>query len=69
MKLERILSLVTRKITTVAKSVADFMVEKEGIPRDKLKVIFNGIKYDLFDIEVDKAKKRNELSLSSDVVT
>lgn len=63
LKLEKLLSFFTFKITTVAESVANFMICEQNIKKDKIKVIENGIDADIYDFELDKNQKKKEISL------
>lgn len=62
--IEWMLSLVTQRITTVAKSVADYMIQREGISPAKIEVVYNGVKTELYEPDVDSSKKRKELALT-----
>ena len=61
--IERILSLFTQKITTVAKSVAEYMINMEGISARKIEVIYNGVKTELYEQDFGGAKQKEELNL------
>ncbi len=62
-KIERMLSWFTDQVTSVSISVGEFMIQGEGVSRDKVQVIHNGVKSEDFDVTVDKAQKRAELGL------
>jgi len=68
MKLEWVLAQFTIKISTVAASVAKFMIEKEGIARKKLVVIYNGVKPESYEKNVDVPGKKKELGLGTSEV-
>lgn len=65
-KIEKLLSVFTFKVTTVAKSVADFMEEKQSIPRKKIQVIENGVDADIYNLSIDIKEKKKELNLNED---
>ena len=60
-----LLGLRTAQVTAISKSTADALTEYEYIPRDKINVIYNGIK-DLDEKQYDRNKLLNELGLSAD---
>ncbi len=62
--IERVLSWFTDQVTSVSKSVAEFMIEGEGVARKKVQVILNGVKSEDYDVTVDRAEKRRELGLA-----
>lgn len=62
-KIEKFLTLFTDQIITVGDSVAEFMIKEEGIPRDKVRVIHNGIRTELYRKEVDRSMKRREIGV------
>lgn len=63
-RIERFLSFFTQKITSVSESVAEFMIENEGISRKIVQVIHNGVKSEDYDIAVNRKNKRNDLGLA-----
>ncbi len=69
MKIEWLLSKFTNRITTVAGSVSRFMIEKQGIDGRKIEVVYNGIKTEDYDLQIDVLQKKHELGLSeSDLI-
>jgi glycosyltransferase involved in cell wall biosynthesis len=62
---EKILSMMTSKITAVAGSVADYMIRNEGIKKEKIKVVYNGIKHSDFDNIIDVEKKKQVLGIEN----
>lgn len=62
-KIERFLSRFTVGITTVAASVARFMIDQEHIAPEKIDVIYNGIEPGVYEIQLDRNWKRKELGL------
>ncbi len=63
-KIERWLSYITDRITTVSNSVGKFMEERERIASDKITVIHNGIDTKIYSKYVDRDVKRKELNLA-----
>lgn len=63
-KIERWLSLITYRITTVANSVAAFLTAEEGIPSSKINVIHNGVKTSVYDKHTDVCSKRASLGIN-----
>ena len=61
--LEHLLSRFTKRIVTVAGSLATFMKEREKVPGHKISVIYNGIHAEKYDKMIDVQKKKAELSL------
>lgn len=61
----KFLNLFTDSITGVSDFSRNSLVDYEAFPKDKIKVIYNGIHTELFDIEIDKEAKRKELGLNS----
>jgi glycosyltransferase involved in cell wall biosynthesis len=61
--IEWLLALFTKKITTVSKSVADYMVKEEKINNRKIKVIYNGIDPKRYAINIDTALKKKDFSI------
>lgn len=61
--IEWVLSLITQKITTVAKSVAEYMINTEGIPARKIEVIYNGVKAELYEQDSGGERQKEELGL------
>lgn len=64
-KIEWFLSQITNSITTVADSVAKYMIEKEHINRNKISVVYNGILPDIYTIDIDSIEKRKELGIKN----
>lgn len=63
--INRYLAGVTDKIITVSKAVKNDVLEYDGIPEDKIMVIYNGIEMERFsDI---KSSVREELGLSNEI--
>ena len=62
--IERILALFTAQITTVSKSVKDFMVKNEGIKAEKIMVVYNGVAPETYQITVDIAQKKSSMGIS-----
>lgn len=58
------LNFFTCSITGVSEFSINSLVEYEALPRGKMKVIYNGIRTELFDMPVDRQAKRKELGLS-----
>jgi len=63
MKIEKVMSIVTNQIITVGAKVARFMIDEEGISEKKIKVIYNGIRTELYELNIDVAKKRAEIGV------
>jgi glycosyltransferase involved in cell wall biosynthesis len=60
-KIETYLAMLTNKVATVTESIAKFMIEVEKVFVKKIKVIHNGIDYEIFS-KFERAKqKRYEL--------
>jgi glycosyltransferase involved in cell wall biosynthesis len=62
-KIEKWLSYITDRITTVSNSVGKFMEVRERIAPDKITVIHNGIDTGIYSKYVDRDVKRKELNL------
>ena len=58
-----LLSIMTKYITAISKSTADAVAEYEYIQRDRIEVIYNGIR-DLQTINLDRTALLNELCLA-----
>ena len=63
-KIEKVLSMITARITTVSDSIAGYMVNEAGISAKKVKVIYNGIDAKIYDRQVDVYAKRKELGIN-----
>lgn len=66
--IERLLSRITARITTVSGSARDYMVKSCAIDPSRIEVIHNAIKPGEFDIEADTLKIRESLSVAHDAV-
>ncbi len=62
-KIEKVLSWFTDRVTSVSISVGEFMIQKEGIAREKVLVIQNGVKLEDYEVQVNRDEKRRELGL------
>lgn len=58
------LNLFTRSITGVSEFSKNSLVEYEVFPKDKIKVIYNGIQPEFFDLNIDVEAKKQELGLN-----
>ncbi len=61
--IESILAKFTHTITAVCENVKKHMVEKSHISSSKIKVIYNAIDVDNFNVEINKSKLAQDLSL------
>jgi glycosyltransferase involved in cell wall biosynthesis len=57
------LSLLTQQINTVSKSVADYMIHKEHISKNKIKIIYNGIDPHRYEVKFDVVLKKEKLGI------
>lgn len=58
-----------KKIIAVSQEIATVLAEKEGIPHQKIQVIYNGIIPELFKPQKKKIDKIKELNLDSNLTT
>lgn len=63
---DKILSHFSDKIIAVSNTVKSFYVKNAKIPASKIKMIYNGIDVDKFNIDIDRNIKRRELGLGID---
>lgn len=61
--IERVLSCITYRITTVADSVAKFLMTEEKIAPSKIQVVHNGVKTSVYDTDTDAQAKRASLDI------
>ena len=62
------LNLFTDRITGVSNFSKDSLVKYEKLPARKIKVIYNGIDPDEFEVSLDREAKRKELGIEQDEV-
>ena len=61
--LEKITSGLVNKYIAVSQAVKNIYCEKLGIPTEKIEVIYNGVKIEKYNIEINKNLKKEELGL------
>jgi L-malate glycosyltransferase len=66
MAVEWILSQFTSHITTVAQSVADYMISNEHIDKKKIEVVYNGVDHKRFEDDIDVTLKRRGIGIDAD---
>lgn len=60
---ENILARFTKRVTTVAAIIAEYMKKKEFVPANKIEVIYNGIDCKKYEQSVDVVLKKRELGI------
>ncbi len=65
MFLDRITKKLVDVYTPNSETVAKYIIEKQGIPKDKVIVIPNGIRMERFKVKVDRKQKRKELKIKT----
>lgn len=63
LRIEKILSRITTQITTVADSVAKFMISKAGVRPEKVSVLYNGIDADIYNQNIGLRLNKTEFSI------
>lgn len=61
---EKRLEPVTSRYIAVSNALADEIIKKDGIPPEKIDVVYNGINLDNFNIMLDCLEKKKELGLN-----
>lgn len=66
LKFYKLLNSYVDLILVNAQAVRDAAIQQENIKPDKIKIIYNGIKVEKYNVQVDVAKKKLELGIDPD---
>lgn len=64
--LQKYLAKYTSRVICVANSNAKFMIERQNIPVEKIKVVYNGIDSEIYNRPCDMLLKRKELAIKEE---